>query len=887
VRVPLAAALLIGVATRSVGAAAQVTPRPPTPGFGASMPLQPEGPPRALTGGSPKPANAAPPIPITLSPKLNAVRVSSGPTVDGRLDEPVWLLAAGRSDFTQQSPYDGSPPSEPTVVKVLYDGEALYIGFECTQMKTPIARHLTRRDEDSESDWVWIHIDSRNDSRAATFFAVNVAGVLVDGIMHDGMIFSPEWDENWEARTATTATGWSAEIRIPLRVLRFSPHLPVQSWGFWASRFVGLLQEKDDWPYISREVATPIPFFGRLDDLRDLPRGGPVELRPFALGQVRHRSVDTAMVANGFDANPSAGIDLKLHITQSLTLDAAINPDFAQVEADTLILNLGNYEVQFPEKRPLFLEGADLFSTPLGIFYSRRIGIPPITPTVKSAPGSQQDERLVDVPGAATIYAATKLSGRLRDAWNVGFLSAVASRNDYEVQPGTPGPVERRTVEPMTAFNVLRVRRELGDRAHLGAIATTTNRLAQPGGVCPSGDPAPAGTNCFRDAAVGGLDVLWRSPAGTYVASGQAVAGAVYGGQPDVQLDGTSIGPGSRGFGGWLRLAKDGGRHVLTELVYTGIGRNLTYNDLGFMPRQNLHEVKAGVELRSLEPGPLTLERHARLDLSTRRSLDGLDIGSTAEIGFSLRLQGFWLIHGAVDVAPAHFDDREVGDGAALERVLFAGAKAEVASDPRQRWGGQIKSELRLLDGGLGLDVQGSLAWRPLPQFKIEIDPQLSYNSGEQRYASHAILNDPAAANPYIFGRLLARSVGAVLRVQYTFTPRLSLQTFAQLFLASGHYDDFRQAPRQPGAHIAVADLTPLTIGPPLDADFEQAALNVNVVLRWEYRLGSTLFLVYSRSQVPDVVVMAPDTATLSASALGRMPAVDTVLLKLSFWWAS
>ena len=118
---------------------------------------------------------------------------------------------------------------------------------------------------------MWVSIDSRNDSRSATYFAVNVAGVLVDGILHDGSTFGAEWDENWEARTAVTSTGWSAEMRIPLRVLRFSPHLPVQSWGFWASRFIGLLQEKDDWPYISREVAAPIPFFGRLDDLRDLP----------------------------------------------------------------------------------------------------------------------------------------------------------------------------------------------------------------------------------------------------------------------------------------------------------------------------------------------------------------------------------------------------------------------------------------------------------------------------------------------------------------------------------------------------------------------------------------------------------------------------------------
>jgi len=778
-------------------------------------------------------------------------------------------------------------------MRVVYDDQALYFGFDCPQSQTPVVGRLTRRDEDSESEWVWVHIDSRRDARTSYMFAVNVKGVLSDALVHDGFTASIEWDENWDARAALTPQGWSAEIRIPFRVLRFTPDLAVQDWGLWASRFIAVSQEKDDWPYIPREVAAPTPFFGRLTDLRRLSPGGAIELRPFALGQLAYRSTDVTLVKSGFDQGISGGLDLKLHVTQSLTLDAAANPDFAQIEADQLILNLNNYEIQYPEKRPLFLEGADLFATPLGVFYSRRIGSSPATPLLRSdAAGAQS--RLVEVPTAATIYGAAKLSGRFRDAWTVGLLSALSSRNDYQVQTydtqamPVGAPVQH-TVEPLSLFNVLRLRRDLGDRAQIGAIATTTTRFEDTGTTrdCPmGGDPAAPGEPCFRDAAVGGLDATWRSSQADYLASGQLVGSAVSKGRPETQLDGTAIGPGDRSIGGWVRLAKDGGRHFLAEAIYTGLGRRLMYNDLGYMARQNLHEGKIGLESRSLDPARFTLERHLRLDLSVRRSLDGLDLGMLAELGVIFRTRGFWNYHLAVDAAPRSFDDREVGDGTALQRSGYLGGKVDISSDPRARWGAGLKAEVRFLAGGVSVDAQLPLTLRALPQFAIDLTPQLRYASGEQRFAWHAAVNDSTTpTDPYVFGRLLARSASATLRLAYTFTPRLSLQTFAQVFLASEHFDDFRQVSRTV-SRVTGADLTP-TATAPGDADSEQAALNVNVVMRWEYRLGSTLFVVYSRSQAPDVDLAPFGAAMLRLSAVGKVPSVDTVLVKLSFWWAS
>ena len=838
-----------------------------------------------------------PPSPVVVAPaassgtRISAIRTNAPPVIDGKLEEAEWTAVAGTGDFRQLIPFGGEAPSEPTKIKILYDDQALYVGFECEQKRTPISALLTRRDEDSESDWVELYLDSRRDGRMAMFFALNVAGVLVDGTLHDGATFSTEWDENWEGRAALTSNGWSAEIRIPLRALRYASGLPVQDWGIWASRFIAARQERDDWPFIPREVAAPITQFGRLDDLRNLPKPSQFEARPFILGRVRRRDSNPEVLAHGWDSGLSglaAGLDLKLHLTQSITLDAAVNPDFAQVEADQLVFNVSNYETAFPEKRALFLEGADLFVTPLLLFYSRRIGSSPTTPTLRSGTGGMQpaEGTLVDFPSGPTIYSAAKVGGRFQDAWTFGFLTAFSSRNQYAVQLPS-GVREERTVEPLTAFNVLRLRRDLGTNAQLGLMATGTTRFELTDGsrTCPTGDVKLSGQRCFHDAYVGGVDGSWRFFDANYILAGQLAAGAILNGAVARQADGTTVGPGDRGLASWARLAKDGGSGLLAELTYSGVTRRLTYNDVGFMPRQNLHEFRAGIEMRSLVPGERSLEHHLRLDLNHRRNLDGLDLGTTAELGATVRLRAFWTLHLALTGGLWRFDDREIGDGAALERAGYWGARAEVGSDPRRALAGVLKVDTRLLPGGSAVSAQASLVLRPASALQIEVGPQIAYERGEPRLAWRATTNLPAGS--YVFGDLLAQSAGATVRATYTFSPRLSLQAFAQLYLASGHYTDFASAPQLPGARIRTSSLQRLNGPAPTDADFQQAALNANVLLRWDYRLGSTLFLVYSRSQIPDVVLVPGESAALRASAIERAPAVDVILAKLTLWWAS
>ncbi|MES1208295.1 MAG: DUF5916 domain-containing protein, partial [Pseudomonadota bacterium] len=759
----------------------------------------------------------------------------------------------------------------------------------------------------------YVQIDSRNDGKSAFFFAVNISGVLADAQIIDQTTISWEWDENWDAKTSRTSRGWTAEIRIPLRVLRFDSKLPVQSWGLQMNRSIAQREETDVWAYVPRDVPAQIPFFGRLDGLQGLKGAGALELQPFALGYGRRRDANQMTSGKGYDGNWSAGLNLKWHILQDLTFDAAFNPDFSQVELDQVILNLSTYETFLPEKRPFFLEGIDAFSFPMQVFYSRRIGSAPVPPSLRSnvmtGPNGQSvSEQLVDVPVPATIYAAGKLVGRLSPNWTIGALSAVTGANDVQVLEGnTTAP---RLVAPVTAFNVLRLKRELGSGGHVGLIGTGVSTFedstkyppvstAMPNvQMCPSGVQPVLG-RCFHDGYLGGLDVLWRSKSSTYVINGSFIESYIHGG-PDVQqYDGTVIKSGATAPGGWLRLAKEGGKHLLLSLEYTGAGRKLQYNDMGYMQRQNVQTVQASVGWRTLKPTRFTVDTTTSLVASDSRNLSGLDLGQTYELNTRLRLLDFSSIFLAASFAPARFDDREVGDGTALQRAQYWGGKIEYDSDPRRSIFATIADQTQIMGAGIyATNIQGSLVFHALPQLDIELLPQVTWAAGEYRYAWQAVTAD---ADPYWFGKLAARNVSATLRATYTFTPRLSLQAYAQAYLASGHFSDLRglglgtspagTVMRIPGQKVYLSDLkaAPAPVAGPTDnPDFEEAAINANVVLRWEYRLGSTLYLVYTRSQIPalDPNTFAPP-ATLSPRNFGHGATTDVVLLKLSYWWGS
>jgi hypothetical protein len=809
----------------------------------------------------------------TLSPRphITAARAPSKVVIDGRLDEAAWIVANPSDTFTQHFPNEGAAPSERTVVLVLYDDRNLYVGVDCEQIHSPIVRRLQRRDGPLPSDGVWIDIDSRRTGVGAFHFSINAAGALADGIHYDDIAYSGDFDAVWEAKVADTPRGYSIEFRIPLSVLRFSA-LPVQDWGFQVRRFIDARQETLDWAYFPRSATSYVPLFGRIDDLVGLAPRHTVELRPFVLGRVGHRAAGAdATLQQGWDAAGSAGLDAKAHVTNELALDMAVNPDFGQVEADTRILNLSTFETFFPEKRPFFLEGIDVFSSIRPLVYTRRIGRLPPAPTLAA------NEVMVRNIEPSRIWGAAKLVGTLGGRTTVGMLSALTGENVVEVQDAS-GIRTQRVLDPWTTHNALRLKRVVGGNADVGLLATASNRFG--------------GTT--SDAYVASTDGRWRSPSGHYGVAWQAIGSTLRGGTERLQPDGIPIRPGVISGGGSLYAAKDGGRHWLVSAWQHVAGRQLEINDMGYLERKNDYQGEFKLTYRTLDPWWRTLQTNTWLALRVRESLDGIRLGSELKLASSWDLRAFWNLYLDVHVRGTYYDDREMGDGSALERPGAVGAIADMTSDPRRRVTGNLNVGFDRREGGYRIDGTGRLTLRVLPQLELDLIPTASYDTGAPRYITSDPVMGMTAAMPgtelQFFGVQTAATIGTTLRAAYTFTPELSLQLYTQLFLARvrygalltfAHTDGVRE--RVPLSALMPATMTmPMT---PVDPNRDEATLNVNLVLRWEYRLGSTLFLVYTRAQNP-ALMPAADGSGFQVRPLwqGRASA-DFIMLKLSYWW--
>ncbi|MET0595233.1 MAG: DUF5916 domain-containing protein, partial [Polyangiaceae bacterium] len=857
----------------------------------------------------------------TPSPRLNAVRVVDPPLLDGRLDDAAWTKAEPSTTFVQKFPKEGDAPSERTTLRIVYDDANVYVSFDCEQKTVPVALRLTRRGRLVESDWVSVGLGTRADGKSAFEFLVNASGVRVDALRFNDTEKTEDREENWEAETSVRDDGWSAEFRIPIHLLRFAS-APEQTWDLQARRYISNLQETNEWAFFTRSAGGEVSHYGKLHSLRGLVPRAPVELRPFVLGKIENREQSSEQLDSGTTFGGSAGLDLKWHPVGDLTLDLTLNPDFAQVEADQQILNLSTFETFFPERRQFFLEGIDIFATPIQLLYTRRIGRAPRPPRVRT--DAPYEEQVVRLPTARTIYGAAKLTGQIAKGWSIGTVQAVTGEARVDVEE-VSGVRSRRVVEPLTAQQVLRVRRDVGDNGHVGATLTSTTYAEKSGAyplvpgtdgaqatqLCPNAvnDTSPVrsirastrsgpsrnvapGSRCFNNAFVAGLDWRWRSANGDYAATGQVVGSTLQEGSPSRVPDGTLIRPGDVGPAISLVARKEGGGHWLGGLYGDYWGRKFDVNDLGFLTRGNQYQGRAEVEYREMDRTAAFLESHVRLSYLQRLNLDGLDLAGTARLASWGTLTNFWKYYVDLHGKRNYFDDREVGDGTALQRGGSFGHELWFETDRTKRVSFDLWTVSDILGNGNGLTfhAEGGVMWRIVPPFDLAVLPTADYASGEPRFiGTGSNIAAGGQQGEYLFGKLLAKSVGATLRATYTFTPRLTLQSYAQLLLASGHYNDYSlfQAPGgATGTQVRLDSLRPFTGTLTENPDFIGGVLNLNVVFRWEYRLGSTAYLVYTRSQSPDGSLGLGEIPGIRFSTVGNAPAVDVILLKISYWWS-
>ncbi|UCD38221.1 MAG: carbohydrate binding family 9 domain-containing protein, partial [Fidelibacterota bacterium] len=407
---------------------------------------------------------------------ISALKVATGAVrIDGVLDDETWAEAYFASNFIQRDPLQGEAPTEKTEFAVLYDNEHVYVAINAYDSDPGSIRSiLSRRDEDTPSDWVHVSFDSYGDNRTAFEFWLNPQGVKRDLRRYDDESEDTNWDAIWEGETAIHNKGWSAEFRIPLRELRFSDQ-DNQAWGLQVYRHISRKNEDDYWTYWSKEEDGHVRHYGQLLNLVNIPKQRRVYVSPYLTGQyATSRDYVSEVHPENYNLLPNAGADIKVGLANNLTLDMTFNPDFGQVEADPAVLNLTDFEVFFEEKRPFFIEGSNIFTFPIdfgqrnSLFYTRRIGREP-----------QHDpdtDGYVDIPSSSTILAATKLSGKTASGTSIGIMNSVTAEELATIR-FTDLPTEKETVEPLTNYFVSRVQQDYREgRTTIGGIMTAVNR---------------------------------------------------------------------------------------------------------------------------------------------------------------------------------------------------------------------------------------------------------------------------------------------------------------------------------------------------------------------------------------------------------------------------
>jgi hypothetical protein len=797
--------------------------------------------------------------------------------VDGLFTERSWELATATADFQQREPSEGAPASHATDVKVLFDRDAMYVAVRAFDPEPDrVVGLLTRRDDQSPSDWISVLVDSYHDRRTAFEFGVNPAGVKFDRYWFNDTNNDRGWDAVWDVSVSRHADGWQAEFRIPFSQLRFRADKP-EAVGFAIVRTVAHANETMTWPLLAKSASGYVSSFGQL---RGLTIGGAqrrLELMPYALGQMATAPAgrENPLVRSP-DPDMTVGVDLKYQLTPGLTLTGTVNPDFGQVEADPAVVNLGAFETFFEERRPFFVEGSGNFSFN-NLFYSRRIGRAPQRSL--DAP----DDGFVTQPSNSTVLAAAKLTGRL-GRFAIGAMNAVTAAEHATLASG-PGLTRTTSpVEPTTSYSVARVSREFADQSRLSVMFTSTNRRLT--------DDLQS---LARTAVAGAVDGDWRLGGGRYSVSGFFAGSSVHGSadaiariqrsnvhsfqRPDagyLTYDPTRTSLG--GHSGGLNFSKISGQRTRgnANVGYRSPGYEV--NDLGFQPRADEIWQNAWFQIRSERHG-----KYVRFKNINFNQWSGFNFGGDRrELGFNVN--SHWTFNSGWGF----------GSGVTLNRERFVdrhtrGGPGALVPGGINQWG-YLETDNRRpvvvnVFAGWFNDRQGSRSWDAnvgvtvRPATALTLNPRIEY--GCNRNEAQWITNlETASGTHYVFGHIDQTTVGVSLRANYTISPALTLQVYARPFVSSGRYSRFRELV---DGRAAENDdrYAPFAYGD--DPNFSFLSFRTTNVLRWEYRPGSALFVVWQQGR-EDVTPYGEFRLGQALGGAFDAPASNTILVKVSRW---
>jgi hypothetical protein len=842
---------------------------------------------------------------IPATRQVHAVRASSDAVqLDGRLDESIWQTADAATGFVQREPVEGTPASDATEVRFVLTPDALIIGARMRSSTPERIRALVgRRDSALPTEELFVSLDTRGDRLTAYSFVVTPGGTRRDLFHPSDNLGSQDesWDPVWQVETALDATGWTAEVRIPLTQLRFDA-ASAGTWGVNLIRTIPDRNESSYWVLVGRNETGWSSRMGQLSGLGALNAPRRLEIVPYAA--VEGTRVGTTDPDDPFSERSSGtarfGADVKLGLGSSLTLDAAINPDFGQVEADPAVVNLTAFETFFEERRPFFIEGSNLFGG-RSTFYSRRIG---------AAPPGSADAPYAESANNSTILTAAKVTGRLPSGLSVGALGAVtAEENIRTFDPD--GGFGNAIVAPLTGYGILTAQQELGrTRSTAKASFTVVQRdLA---------DGSALAASLARRAYTGMLDGRWRWAGGRYDVSA-FVVGSHIEGTPEAILaqqrssrryfqrpdaDHTEIDPTRTSMSGvyaGINHSKMGG-NLLWDVDFEYASPTLELNDAGFMNSVDYQYLGGNVRYRQTQPGKLF--HNWVIGAEGTGIWNTADVRTFTETGLfgGVTWKNFWSSEFAVEYSPRAMDDGITRGGPLMQSPAEyrMDLSTETSSSKPTLIGVSFSGSRNELDGweaGLGMELR----FRPGTRWLVSVEPSISRSVNARQYVTTRPGGSAATyGSRYLFGEISRSEVAAQFRASVAITPELTFEGYIEPFASSGQYQHFGELATartfnlreygSDGTTIAlVNDRYEVTDG---DAEFGFNNPNFNIrsfrsnlVLRWEWRPGSTAYLVWQQNRFE-----ARDPAQRVGTgglfqALGA-PGDNVLAFKVSYWIA-
>ncbi|MBN1783104.1 carbohydrate binding family 9 domain-containing protein [bacterium] len=843
-----------------------------------------------------------------------AVRLTGpAPEIDGRLDDACWTEGKWMGDFIQQQPNEGQPGTQKTEFKILYDDHALYaamVAHETDPGKMDI--RISRRDEFA-GDCAGFCFDSYYDHRTGYEFNLTSGGTKIDLIQMDTgaeWFFDQNWDAVWDGKTAVTDSAWTLEMRIPFSQLRFSEK-EEQVWGLHIWRWIQREMEESQFQLIPLDSQGRVHRFGILKGIRNIPSPRRIELLPYTRASLNRFKPETGnpFRKSGEKWSGGLGLDGRIGLSANINLDFTVNPDFGQVEADPSQVNLTAFETFYEEKRPFFMEGRQVLDFDVdgqSLFYSRRIGrSPQLGPQLAG-------HESADLPESTTILGAAKISGKTAGGWSVGALSSVTSEETARIR-GDNGS-RQETVEPLTHYGVLRLQRDFHEGNHsLGLMMTAVNR-------------DEGGNNLHvlpRAAYAGGFDgtVQWGDR--TYFLNAKTVFSHIRGsrgamlqlqqspvhyyqrtdaGHISVDSSCTSL----SGTGGELEIGKGGNGHWMYEERVTWRSPGFDLNDAGYIQQADLITQESEISYMMNDPTEHFSSYYWYIRQYNRWNFDRKYLLAGYEAYGRWSFKNYWSFHGFVIHERNRRHTRLLRGGPMMALPDATWLHYHLNSDSRKRmtYGLALTHTVYNDDDSRYWTVWTDLSARASDRLEFSFSPQYEMNRDGWQYVG---LTSYSGEKPYLLARIDQETLRLTLRMNYYITPDVSIQYYGQPFISAGHYAGFKRvvdatASRYQDRAVKLDDgqmssdpeSAAITVDEDgngtadymfHDPDFNFREFHSNLVLRWEYRPGSTLYVVWTHGRSQSVRNGEFDFGH-DMNELFRIFPDNVYLVKLNYWFS-